>query len=504
MIRRLDWCPPRVIVALLALVLATGCTHLAEDVANHLAEHDVQVIERDFHVVEGDFKLFRKCLEKRGGTCQGSASTPLPHSSQDHDSKTIASIPPGGSTSLADSVAALGAGHPAKIAHGVLSHPVTQQAAALHDHLRGIGGGETSGISMKEGKGKDGQPESTVTMHVKLHQAEDFHGRFLSSLGTGAWDALDRHCRNLLATHGEAGVSQETEADCRRVAFIRGYFGAYLRHGEFVEVDVEATGLISRLEKEGFDSQFVEEIKDELAKADSALSNVFKISKIGFLSRDTTFSARLPTLEVILDPTVKHLVAITDADTGQVLTSRSDFRNLGVATDTSGVGTGASIGAEVVRVFLEAIFDAHEGLPAIAPANLSGTKPTGLTLGAYSLPLFKAPTGNIDSHDLTLMTSYNDAVALETRLIVGRIISGLGPFSLDNPPLESLITEIVATSVRKAVAKASWCWYACNLDVEVAKLVSDAGTALEDKLHEERQKLERDAERVKLRLELRN
>lgn len=639
-------------VALLALVLSTGCTHLAEDIANHLAEHDVQVIQKDIHVVEGDLRLFRKCLEKRGGTCRGSASTPLPHSSQHHESKAIASTRPGGSTSLASSLAALPAGHPAKIAHEVLSHPVTRQATALHDHLRGLGGGEapgfsTPGLSVQKGKDENGQPESTVTMHMKLHQAEDFHGRLLSSLGSRAWDSLDHHCRRHLETHRQAGGSDQAEsdqeeknkadADCRRAAFVRGYLGAYLRHGEFVEVDVELAGLISGIDKDatelerdidslrerletlesttdatekslvkdlgddskdvvtriealsekvdqavskglgkvgaavaadmvellgqaevsserllhlaesdaagdirtvakeldgilqkiisaltrlradvqGLDMRLVGDIHDELDKADSALSNVFKVSKVGFVSRDSTFNARLPTLEVTLDPTVEHLVTLTDADTGQVLTTRSDFRDLGVATDTSGVGTGASIGAELVRIFLEAIFDAHEGLPAIAPANLHGARPTGLMLGAYSLPVFRSPTGNIDHHDLTLMTDYNQAAALETRLIVGRIISGLGPFSLDNPPLESLITEIVATSVRKAVAKASWCWYACNLDVEVAKAASDVEKALEDKLKEEEMKLEagerkaaswidREAETVKLRLRLGN
>jgi hypothetical protein len=179
------------------------------------------------------------------------------------------------------------------------------------------------------------------------------------------------------------------------------------------------------------------------------------------------------------------------------------------------VGTGAQIGAELVRVFLEALFDAHEGLPGVAPLN--GPRATGLTLGAYALPLFRSPTGNVDGKDLSRMRDVNDQVALRTRLIVGRVISGVGPFSLDNPPLEDLITEIVATSVRKAVEKASWCWFACNLDVELAKLradvdktVDDTGKAIEDEAKSEVEAgaakagswLDREAERVRLRLRL--
>ncbi len=597
--------------ALLAAALAAGCATLAEDVAAHLAAHDVKAIDQDFTLVEGDLAAFKRCLKKRGGACQGGPTTPLPHSSRHHADKPVTPVDPGGSQTLADSVTALPAGHPAKTAHEVLSHPVTRQAAALHNHLRSHDAGSTPGVVVTRGQGDHGGPESTVTLDLKLDQTRRFHSRLLASLTRG-WEALDGHCQELLETHQGAPDFEKVEADCRHATFVRGYLGAYLRHGEFVKVDVQLAGVIraingtaavlegdiqslrdrlAKLEKEieaaetevlkdlagdtkktvaavkklaaeidaevskslgeagaviaadieellgqaeiqtdqmlqlvktdaaqdvrtvagdlegileqidaalaeiqadvqGFDLQLVRDIDDELHKTDKALSNVFKVSKVGFISRDATFFARLPTLEVTLDPTAQRLVTVTDLDTGQLLTTRSDLARLGVASDASGVHTGASVGAELVRVFLEAIFDAHEGLPAVVPPNMHGVKPTGVTLGSHSLPVFQAPTGHVDSHDLTLMTQLNGAAALQTRLLVGRIISGVGPFSLNNPPLESFITEIVATSVRKAVEKASWCWYACNLDVDLAKLGSDVMKAAEDKLRQEEKKLQ--------------
>ena len=42
---------------------------------------------------------------------------------------------------------------------------------------------------------------------------------------------------------------------------------------------------------------------------------------------------------------------------------------------------------------------------------------------------------------------------------------------------QAFIVEIFTTSVREATAKATWCWYACNLDVELKKLEADARTA---------------------------
>ena len=157
-----------------------------------------------------------------------------------------------------------------------------------------------------------------------------------------------------------------------------------------------------------------------------------------------------------------------------------------------------------MRVFLEALFDAHEGLPGLAPANPGAPGATGLTLGAYSLPVFQSPTGHVDSSDLSHIDAINTGIALKTRLIVGRAISGLGPFSLNNRSLEDLITEIVTTVVRKAAEKASWCWYACNLDVELDKLRADLEKTAEDTLSqlEKKAKAAVDAEVAKLEGEL--
>ena len=608
---------------LLTALMGSGCTHLAEDVAAHLAQKDVQEITQDLTVIEGDLGFFKKCLEERGGRCQGSSDTPLPHSSQHHAGQKIAASGSGLSKTLADSVADLPGGHPAKIAHEVLKHPVTRQAAALHDHLRGHKVISTPGVAVTRGQGAHGGPESTVTLDLKLGQIHHFHSRLLASLGTRAWDALTGHCEDLLPQQKDAPDFLHLEAECRQAAFIRGYLGAYLRHGEFVEVDVALAGAIraihheaailqgdiqsvrqrlTRLENEvtafenealkvlsadgknalaavktlthkaeqevthslgpvgaaiaadivellgqaeiefgqlehlieadvqqdiqtvaedlngllqqidgvlkmlqdelqGFEMQLVGDINQEVDETNQELSKVFKVSNVGFLSRDTTFRAHLPTVEVTIDPTVTRWVTVTDRSTQQLLTSRTDFSHLGVVRDTSGVGTGTAIGAELVRVFLEAIFDAHEGLPAVAPANLGGIRPTGLTLDHFSLPAFDPQGSHIDSHDLTVMTDLNNAMALKARLLTGRVLSGIGPFSLNNPPLESFITEIVATSVRKAMEKATWCWYACNLNVEASRLLSDLDTALANKLREEEKKLQDAIEAAQAKLQ---
>ncbi len=610
---------------LFAAAAATcGCTNIAEDVATHLIKHDFKAIDHDLTVFKGDLALFRGCLKERGGSCQGSDTTALVHSSQHAASQPVTPLTPGSSQVLADSVNQLPAGHPAKTAHAVLSHPVVQQAAAVHNHLRGHAGAEVPGVSITQDKPSGGAPlPSTVTMDLKIGKSQHLHHRLLASIGTTAWDSLHKHCRTVASKHQ---TDAELAADCRRATFIRGYLGAYFRNGEFLEVDVQLAGAIStlnsgatkieakiqslqndvtRLEQdvttdaqqavsdlssdaggvstdvahllgkvEGMlskhfgsevsdifshlsslatqvetqaqnlansaataagsdvtrlatainsalgsidtdlgklrtkvgtvDQDLVNHINAGLQDADHALSNVFKVTNTGFVSRDATFSARLPTIEVTVDPTVKRWVSFKDVDTSQVVTGHSDLGHLGVATDTSGVGTGASIGAEILRVFLEAIYDAQEGLPAVYPANTPNLKPTGLALKADSLPAFTTSMGHVSARDLTKMTALNDRVATQTRVTLTRAIEGIGPFSLNNQALESFLVELVTTSIRKAAEKASWCFYACNLDGDLDQLRTDAEkaakdveTAAKDKVHEEAAEIKAAAEKAK-------
>lgn len=597
-------------LCLLVVAVATaGCAGLAEDVATHLATHDVKAIDHDLAVFKTDLALFRECLKERGGSCQGNASTALPHSAQHAAAQPAAPVEPGSSQTLAAAVRQLPATDPARTAHAVLSHPVVKQAAAVHNHLRGHGGATAPGVTVTTGKTAGGTPTSTVTMDLKLDQGAHLHHSLLTSIGDTAWDSLHKHCRTLTEKHRS---DADLAADCRRASFIRGYLGAYFRHGEFLDADVQLAGVIRAVNDEAakieakiaslqsdvaqleqtvtadqqqattdvgtdagqvgsdvrhlldrvrtelsrhfgpavgdvlstlaslgteletaaqqlagaaassvetdisrlatrvnhllgridtelgklktkvqsVDQTLVNDIDNELQKADSRLSNVFKVSNVGFVSRDATFRARLPTLEVILDPNAGRLLSVEDVDTGQTVTGKSDLGALGVATDTSGVGTGDKIGAELLRVFLEAIFDAGEGLPAVYPANTTDLKPTGLTLGADSLPTFTAPMGNVDAGDLTKMTHLNDQAATQTRVILGRVIEGIGPFSLDNRALEAFLVELVATSVRKAAEKATWCFYACNLNVDFDRLRTDVGTAVEDKVKAEEHKAE--------------
>ena len=107
-----------------------------------------------------------------------------------------------------------------------------------------------------------------------------------------------------------------------------------------------------------------------------------------------------------------------------------------------------------VRVFLEALFDAHEGLPALGPAN--GPAASGLDLGPWSLPAFVPPMGNVSEDDWNAMVTFNGQVAVNVEAVLTRVVEGLGPVSLNNQALEQILVEIFTTTTRKISEKASW------------------------------------------------
>lgn len=622
-------------------IMMTGCAGIAERIATHLVKKDLESIEQDFAVIEGELELFRHCLKERGGTCDGNATTPLPHSSQESVA-SLETTPTGASQSLSRHMASLPPDHPAQGAYAVLRDPVCQQATLLHDHLRGHPTADQPGALVRAGKDVSGTATSTVELDMKLGEIRGFHEKLMSSVSGSSWDHLERQCLQTSRQSTAATDRRALDQDCRTATFVREYFAAYFRQGRFIGVDVQLSGLVRAIDQEAtaiegeveslrtkvaalqsqaqgieqeavttldadasaltarinalvrqvesdvekhlgktaagvykdldkvgaelekaaqravnaaqsdvtqelveslkkidtllatvasslekieqqiarLDQEAVQEIDRGLGDANARLSNVFRVSEVGFVSRDTLFQAKIPSFEITLDPTAQHFLTVEDRDSQQIVTTQTNFARLGVAHDASGVGTGASIGAELVRVFLEAVFDAHEGLPGIAPANAPQLQATGLTLPpAVRLPLFRSPMGHVDGDDLTAMSRINTRTATRAKVILERVIAGIGPFSLNNPALESFIVEILTTSIRKATEKASWCWYACNLNESIAKAKADVAQAAKDKLRQEEQKVKgaverteekarsligAKAERVRLRLRLRS
>lgn len=464
-----------------------GCTGLAEHIATHLVDNSIKR-QQLLTIIEGDVALFRHCLKERGGACKGNAQTVLPQSAS---TSSVTPVKPGLSSVSTELVKKLPTEDPSRKAAAAINHPVLATVSQLHNQLRGLETTPSSTVSISATHTKSGATHSTVKMNLSLGKSRDFMDLVHQSTAAGGWSALANKTSEAVARAPIGSAEhQRLTVDHRRATFIDHYIKAYFKNGHFVAVDfkIDASQAQSDLAAKlkeispqacvilGATSStastpstanpcqnLAKKIYDLLRGSDSSIdSQLFKISQTGFVSRDASFSAQFPTFEIDIDPLARHLLTLTTTQDGKTV-SKMNF---------------TTIGTQLVRVVLEAVFDAHEGLPAVQNS-------TARTLGDDSLPLFDPATGHVSADDFTAMTRTNNRVEAATGAIVDRLIKGIGPFSLNNEALEDLFVVLVTTSVRKAVEKASWCWYACNLDVDAKAARTAIASDVKKVVHKE-------------------
>lgn len=467
------------LVAWVAGAGATGCTAIAE--------RPFSTIEHEIRAVDGDLALFRQCLESRGGACQGNTATSLPQTVA--IGGRVASLRAGLSAPVATAVATLGPDHPAQTASAVLSHPFLKKIVAVHNQLRGLPSSEpVQGVGVTSTE-EAGASTTTLALTLSPEEVGDFMDQAHLATASGAWRALAEQAQaqaSALSPQAGAGFA-EAQQDARTAAFIHRYTEAYFENGKFVKIDLDPQDLETKAEsflaqnaslfcgspsqaKEFCDplvSSLQGEILQGVAKDPSNQDFVLlALGTRGYVSR-TGQSFAFPGLSITLEPAGGQPVSAAKIDLTQV-------------------------GTELTWVFFQALFDAHEGLPAVSSA-------TGVSLGptdqAFDLPVFNPGTGNVDEKDFQDIVTFSNQVGGAVGAAFDKAIRGLGPFSLNNEALEDLLTAIVTVTVNDAAQKAAWCWYSCNLDQQI-------DTAAANEKERIRSDLRRRAKRIKLKLRI--
>lgn len=493
------------LVGLLLLLGTMGCSSLAEKFADHMSVKSLQH-EHDITLFEGDLAAFHSCLHNPGGTCSGNAVTALANTltSTGTPQNPSSSTPPAQAalhSSVASTVDALPAGHPAKLAHSVLGHPALAQAVDLHNHLRGHGSG-----SLKTSQ--DSSCSSRAHLSVSINDMQDLHDKVTRTTSAGGWKALQQHTSQLLAQSKQGSADHQAKQTAHRKAqFLKIYVEAFFRDGHFIGVDLTLNAadaeadIVQQLEKHGTKtcqiynaqtaigaqtspgtapatgcSALAASIYQSATGSTSSLDHqVMKVAPTSFTSRDGSFSAQVPSLGVDIDPVAPHLVTFS------------------ATPDPSGKLDYTHIGTELIRVVLEALFDAHEGLPGVSSS----------TAVAHQL-LPTLPVDNVSVGDMTEITNITNRSAMAVGIVTDRLVQGIGPLSINNDSIEALINTMITTSVRKATEKAAWCWYACNLDQDVKNLENDAKADVKAKAQEVEAKVKEHAERLKEHAERRS
>jgi hypothetical protein len=457
---------------------AAGCTAIASRMVTRFANRELSK-SGSVKVIDGDMALFRQCLEARGGTCQGTASTALPQTAP--LAGQVAPLRTGLSAPVATTVAALGPHHPAQAAASVLNHPFLQKITAVHNHLRGLPPSHPVQGFEAASTGSAESPETTLTLSSSLEEVGDFVDQVNQATASGAWRALSEQAEK------QAAASAEAQQDARTAAFIRRYTEAYFENGKFVKVELDTKDLNTRINSylsqnmslfcndpsraSQYCAPLEASLQDEVLKGvakDPANQNfvLLALGTQGYVSREGV-SRVFPGVQVTFDPVGARPVSVAKIDL-------------------------TAVGTDLVWVFFQALFDAHEGLPAVSTA-------TGVDLGAnnkaFNLPVFDPSTGNVNEQDFQDVNTLSNEVGAAAGTAFDKVIRGLGPFSLNNEALEELLTAIVTVTVHNAAQKATWCWFSCNLDQQVEKAAANEKEKI-------RSDLSKGAKRIKLRLRL--
>jgi hypothetical protein len=224
-------------------------------------------------------------------------------------------------------------------------------------------------------------------------------------------------------------------------ALLKEYFKAYFRNGKFASASITLSNLIKQFPAlQSYPPEVRNEIEQALKKVEEKL--VFgRIGDAGFVTR---FGAKFqfPPVGFKIDPAAESVVSF----------SKVDY---------------VEIGNDLIRVFIEALFDAASPLPAVSEA-------TGVQ--AKVLRTFKpdqAPYEFISETDFTRMNEQANAVESGVSFSVSKVIRGMGVFSINNEAVETLIENIVGTISRKSFEKLIWCWYGCGFPEAFSEIYSD-------------------------------
>jgi len=227
------------------------------------------------------------------------------------------------------------------------------------------------------------------------------------------------------------------------------YLKAYFRNGEFGQINFDLADFYKRYP----------ELLPYKTQLDPVLSQIVpgpfgKVGEGALIAR-TGRQLQFPPLEITVDPTKHTAVSVAKLDYPE-------------------------IGADLVRVALEAIFDAHDRMPAVdnatgATGALFGTNPQ-LALAVFQpSATTPVPAGKLSTEQFTRTASYANSAEGAAATGVAQAIRGFNIAALNNEALAKAIEALVGTAVRKAVEKVTYCWYACVVNQDAMRSFATPG-----------------------------
>ena len=267
------------------------------------------------------------------------------------------------------------------------------------------------------------------------------------------WEPLRHHLHGQLTELSGKGALQAqvlaVDSVVRHVTLVEAYVAAYFQNGNFVSLDIDPTNIeataaaqlkaklhVSDAIAREMVTKLVTQLLGAKADQDGKYHLLTKASDGGFVTRG---GARyvFPGLTIGVDPASDSLITISKIDFTQV-------------------------GADVVRVFLEALGDQLGQLPAAGTSTACQAKNAGRLDGYDKLRCYVEDNETVKATQFSKVNDYASQAESVAATATGQIIRGVSWLSLNNESLAKLIETAVGVIARKATEKVAWCVSACT------------------------------------------
>jgi hypothetical protein len=396
------------ILAGAAAILLAGCY------GTHIGKVNVDMPTIDTQGLPEFAQEFRQCVERPGGTCRGvepdrTVAQRLDDvaNAADYALKEDMRLPCDGVTLDEQSRSTL---ESVSAARNILA-PALQQVAG-----------------------------GTAQVHPRLSEFRRLVKGLHQSLLQDGWKKTN-------AALASKRVTCKAADDVARIGdYVQAYFRAYFKNGQFIQFGIKGVADVKdKLAKE-IAAETGLDMTKATAIADQIIGNV-KDPVFGKFDDSAAFvtrggdSYKAPLITADLTPFSKKKLSVTQIDTTALV-------------------------ADLARVFLEAVFDAVEGLPAVSTATgvtalkespLPANNPSMLidtTGGAHSQNLCEANFARVEA--------WGTRSEAMTTVGVGMLIRGGGVFALNNERAATLVETAFGVTARKLTEKIAWCFLACT------------------------------------------
>jgi hypothetical protein len=302
-----------------------------------------------------------------------------------------------------------------------------------------------------------GRPRAAKAVSLSRMGSQAFAKSLFDAANTRSWTQANRllvsrvrELRSQATGRALAGLEVERlSAFTQAVDFtsvLAGYFSDYFDGGQFVSLSIDPSSLEASVQKELEDkmglpassakdlvNDVLAQIKGQSLGTDGKYHLVTAKTDGGFVTRGGDKYV-FPVVSVTFTPGAKQAVNI----------SKVDF---------------TTVGADVMRVFVEAVGDYWAQMPGVAQS--SGVKYKVLrTFG------IDPAHEQIDETQFKQINDWSSSAEAAAAGATGQLIRGVAWLSLNNEALAKVIETAVGVAARKASEKVTWCVEACAKAVD--------------------------------------